>query len=139
MILRFRVEKLIRDRLPEIMRSQGLAVFEHRLALDDFKSELKLKLVEEASEAASCSSSMELVEELADVLEVLMALAKASGITLPDVEAMRLKKRVERGGFEGRIYNAAVEAESNTQAVAYYLDRPEQYPQIPRQMGRFDD
>ena len=49
--LRFRVEKLIRDKLPQIMRDQGLAVFDQRLDDEAFVAALKAKLVEEAIEA----------------------------------------------------------------------------------------
>ncbi len=39
-------------------------------------------------------------EELADVLEALLAIAAAAGHTLAEVEARRLAKRAERGGFD---------------------------------------
>jgi predicted house-cleaning noncanonical NTP pyrophosphatase (MazG superfamily) len=128
-VLRFKVEKLIRDRLPEIMRGQGQRVFERTLDGAEYQAELRRKLVEEAAEAA-CAGDDSLMEELADVLEVVIALAAASGATLGDVEAKRLAKRAERGGFEGRVYNACVEAEAGSAAAAYYLARPEQYPRL---------
>ncbi|HEX2558948.1 nucleoside triphosphate pyrophosphohydrolase [Phenylobacterium sp.] len=128
-VLRFRVEKLIRDGLPQIMRRQGLQVFERVLDDAEYLAELRRKLVEEAAEAASADADS-LVEELADVLEVVIALAQAGGASLADVEAKRLAKRAERGGFEGRVYNACVEAQAGTAAAAYYLARPEQYPRL---------
>ena len=128
-VLRFKVEKLIRDRLPEIMRGQGQKLFERTLGDAEYLAELKRKLVEEASEAAAAEPDS-LVEELADVLEVLIALAEASGTDLASVEASRLAKHAERGGFSGRVYNAYVEAEAGSAAAAYYLARPEQYPRL---------
>lgn len=128
-VLRFRVEKLIRDGLPQIMRDQGLTVFERTLDDADYVSELKRKLLEEAAEAASAAADS-LIEELADVLEVVIALAQAHGAGAETVEAKRLSKRAERGGFEGRVYNACVEAEAGSAAAAYYLARPEQYPRL---------
>lgn len=128
-VLRFKVEKLIRDRLPEIMRGQGQRVFERTLDDATYLTELKRKLVEESAEAASADADS-LVEELADVLEVLMALAQAGGASFGDVEAKRCAKRAERGGFDGRTYNACVEAEAGSAAAAYYLARPEQYPRL---------
>ena len=128
-VLRFRVEKLIRDRLPQIMREQGLAVFERHLDDGEFAAELRRKLVEEAAEAAAAEPQA-LAEELADVLEVVMALAATSGLTMSQVEARRLAKRAERGGFEARVYNAAIEAEPGSPAAEYYLARPEQYPRL---------
>ena len=127
--MRFRVQKLIRDRLPQMMRDQGLAVFEHQLDEDEFVAALKDKLVEEAGEARDAASPAELAAELADVLEVLRALAEASGFSLEDVETQRLAKRAARGGFDQRVFNAAVEAAEGLPAADYYLARPAQYPQ----------
>lgn len=129
MKLRFRVGKLIRDRLPQMMRDQGLAVFERRLDESTFRAALRAKLIEEAAEAAEAEGSEALTAELADVLEVLRALAEAEGLSLEAIEAARRAKRAERGGFEGRIYNEAVEGEADLPAVAYYLARPATYPQ----------
>lgn len=125
--LRFRVDKLIRDRLPQIMRDQGLAVFERRLDDAEFERRLRDKLIEECAEAARAAPS-DLLEELADIAEVLLALAQLHGWSRQDLEAARLAKRAERGGFDARIYNAAVEAEPGSPAAGYYLARPEQYP-----------
>lgn len=130
-ILRFRVEKLIRDKLPEIMRGQGLAVFDRRLDDAAFIEALKTKLCEEAAEARDARSRDELAEELADLSEVVLALMSAAGVTAEEVEAKRLAKRAERGGFDERVYNAAVEGPPDLPAVAYYLARPLQYPEVP--------
>jgi predicted house-cleaning noncanonical NTP pyrophosphatase (MazG superfamily) len=128
--MRFRVEKLIRDRLPAIMRAQGLAVFDRRLEDEDFDAALRAKLAEEAAEAAVARDSIELTDELADLTEVMLALAALHGITPEAVEARRLAKRAERGGFDARVFNAAVEAEDGLPAADYYLARPGQYPRI---------
>ena len=129
-LLRFRVEKLIRDRLPDIMRASGLAVFERTLDTADFIASLKSKLAEESAEAAAADGVEDLLGELADVLEVVAALAEVHGADLAAVEARRQAKRAERGGFEGRIYNAAVEGPADCPAVAYYLAKPDQYPRL---------
>jgi len=130
MILRFRVDKLIRDRLPAIMRGQGLSVFDRRLGDAEFDARLRDKLVEEALEARSATSRAELIDELADLSEVMDALAQVNGVTKDEIEVRRLAKRAERGGFDERVYNAAVEGEADLPAVAYYLARPQQYPQV---------
>jgi len=126
--LRFRVEKLIRDRLPAMMQADGLTTFERALPLPDFQAALAAKLVEEAQEVASAPSRADLVEELADVAEVLLALTAAHGIEAAEVETARLAKRVSRGGFDGRIWNAAVAAPEGSPALDYYLARPRLYP-----------
>ena len=126
--MRFRVQKLIRDRLPAIMRAQGLQVFDRRLNAAEFIAALKDKLVEEAQEVGAATSLADLIDELADVMEVIAALADASGVPLQAVEERRQAKRAERGGFAERVYNAAVEARDGLPAAEYYLARPMQYP-----------
>jgi len=128
--LRFRVEKLIRDRLPAIMQADGLTTFERALPLPDFQAALAAKLMEEAREAAAAESRADLVEELADLAEVVMALAAAHGIEPEEIEAKRLAKRAERGGFDGRVWNDAVAAPEGSPALDYYLARPQAYPQV---------
>ena len=128
MILRFKVDKLIRDGLPAMMRAQGLTVFERRLDDAEFAGRLKDKLVEEAREAQAAASRTELIDELADLREVMLALAEVSQLGEEEIEARRVAKRAERGGFDERVYNAAVEGEAGSPGAAYYLARPAQYP-----------
>lgn len=129
-VLRFRVEKLIRDKLPQIVREAGLNVFDRRLEDAEFVQSLKVKLAEETAEVAAATSADEVLGELADVMEVVLALADAHGFTPADLEAARRSKFEERGGFAARIYNAAVEADESCPAVAYYVARPEKYPRL---------
>jgi predicted house-cleaning noncanonical NTP pyrophosphatase (MazG superfamily) len=129
MILRFKVDKLIRDRLPAMMQAQGLTVFTRRLDDTEYVARLKDKLIEEASEAWAADNRAELLDELADLREVMLALAEATHIGEPEIEARRLAKRAERGGFDERVHNAAVEGDEDRVGLAYYLARPAQYPQ----------
>jgi len=128
---RFRVAKLIRDNLPAMMREMGLRVFERRLEDRDYDLALRAKLLEEASEAHAAMTRDEIAGELADLQEVILALAAFHGLTPEEVEAVRLEKRRERGGFDDRVFNAAVEADHGLPAADYYLARPDQYPQEP--------
>ena len=90
--------KLVRDKIPEILSAKGICWEELRTAsLEEYKEELIKKLGEEAAEFGI----EPFLEELADVIEVIETLKK-----LPEyenVEELRLKKREERGGFEKRI------------------------------------
>ncbi len=89
--------KLIRDKIPEILDEKGVS-YEQRIASpEEYKVELIKKLGEEIREFSEVGSP----EELADILEVIEALK-----TLPeyqDVEEIRIKKKEERGGFIKRI------------------------------------
>ncbi len=126
----FKVEKLIRDYLPSMMRAKGIVVHERAMDQEEFIQRLKDKLLEEVEEVNQACGREEQLEELADVLEVIQALAVATGLSMQQIEEKRIEKRHARGGFEGRLFNHRVEIEEDNQAIAYYLDRPAQYPLI---------
>jgi predicted house-cleaning noncanonical NTP pyrophosphatase (MazG superfamily) len=89
--------KLVRDKIPEILDKKGVT-YEKRIATpEEFKTELIKKLGEEIEEFSEAG----VVEELADVLEVIEALKLLPDYS--DVEAIRQNKRVERGGFDKKI------------------------------------
>ena len=92
--------KLIRDLIPQIIKDYGKKPIT-RVVNDDAKyiAYLDSKLEEELAEYKTSGD----IEELADIQEVVIALVQAKGISLDDFEALRLKKRDERGGFESRI------------------------------------
>lgn len=99
----FRIEKLVRDKIPAILESQGIKVDLRILEQQEFVLKLKDKLVEEAGEVLRASPD-DLCEELADVLEVLQALVDASGLTLEQIEHKRSEKRELKGGFDGKKF-----------------------------------
>ncbi len=95
--------KLVRDRIPELIAADGWRV--NMQTLDDagFKRELLAKLVEEAHEAQAAARP-ELEDELADVLEVLQTLLIVTGSSWERLEAARASKHAERGGFGRRVF-----------------------------------
>lgn len=92
--------KLIRDRIPDIMAQNGEQAHFSILNDEDYLRELDKKLTEETAEY---QESKEL-EELADILEVLEAICTARGHSVEELYAVRSKKRAERGGFEKRLF-----------------------------------
>ena len=93
--------KLVRDNIPQIIRANGETPISHRIDDDtDYLNALLDKDAEESAELAADPS----IEELADKLEVLYAIAKHLGYSPQDIEAARAKKAVERGSFDGRIF-----------------------------------
>ncbi len=98
--------KLVRDRIPEIILSGDKFVCSFQtLAKQDIPIYLRKKLIEEATEVSNTFDDDHLVEELADVMEVVMAIASASnfGITMEQIEKARQKKLRKRGGFKRGI------------------------------------
>ncbi|WP_366248045.1 nucleoside triphosphate pyrophosphohydrolase [Terribacillus aidingensis] len=96
--------KLVRDHIPAIIQQAGKVPKTAVLDQDRYIEELKLKLLEEANEISKAEEHNEVVEEAADLLEVLHALLDAKGISLEDIEYARRQKKEERGGFEDRIF-----------------------------------
>lgn len=96
--------KLVRDKIPEIINSSGKSADYYVLQDEDYLRELRVKLQEELMEY---NENHEL-EELVDILEIIYAIAALEGVTIAQLERMRAKKREERGGFERRIYLLSV-------------------------------
>ncbi|OLT19276.1 hypothetical protein BJF79_16965 [Actinomadura sp. CNU-125] len=91
-------EKLVRDRIPEIILRSGRHPRTRFAEQDEYTSLLRAKLFEEATEYTTDGDP----GELADVLEVLHALAAVHGLTPEDLEHLRATKAAERGGFTAR-------------------------------------
>lgn len=127
---RFKVGKLIRDYLPDIMRDKGILVHERVMEQGEFIAKLKDKLQEEAGEVQHAQDENELIEELADTLEVIYALSKATGITLEQIEKTRLTKQKAKGGFDKKLYNPYVEIEESNTSIEYYLKKADHYPLV---------
>lgn len=100
--MRQEYNKLVRDRIPEIIRQNGSECEVVTLSSEEYRQALRSKLIEEATEAAR-SSDGELGKELADLYEVIDALMLSYGIDRDMVRYDREQKLADRGGFEGRI------------------------------------
>ena len=96
--------KLVRDNIPDIIASNGDKLVTRILEDDEYKAELYKKLLEEANEVIDSKGSNTTLEELADVLEILKAIAELSGKKLEDIIEMANQKRLKRGGFQKRIF-----------------------------------
>ena len=90
--------KLVRDNIPDIIKNNGEIPITRILNDDEYKLELEKKLYEEYQEVLN-SSGRERIEELADMLEVMISLAKLEGKDLDDVIEVANVKRLKRGGF----------------------------------------
>lgn len=91
--------KLVRDRIPEIIEASGKTCDTEILSDAEYISMLDAKLNEELLEYQESKS----MEELADLLEVMRSVAAARGSSIEEVENIRRKKAEKRGGFEKRI------------------------------------
>ncbi len=92
--------KLVRDKIPEIIEADGRTCKTHILSNDEYIAALETKLNEEVAEYQEDKN----LEEMADVLEVLRAICLARGYSLDELEAMRTEKAKDRGGFNDKIF-----------------------------------
>ncbi len=98
-----RYHKLVRDRIPEIIRSNGEEPITRILTDEEYKIELERKLNEEYHEVMD-ASGRDRVEELADMLEIIRYLAQLENSTLEEVIAIAKEKGDKRGTFEKKIF-----------------------------------
>lgn len=100
-------DKLIRDRIPEIIEKSGKKAVIEVLDEAQFEKYLNAKLAEEVDEYF-CDKS---IEELADVVEVIYAIVRNKGVALEEFEQMRQAKVDQRGAFEKKLLLKEVVAE----------------------------
>ncbi|MGO4107900.1 nucleoside triphosphate pyrophosphohydrolase [Paenibacillus sp. YAF4_2] len=96
--------KLVRDLIPQIIADKGKESHTRILEEEEYTRELVTKLKEESEEYFSAQNPQESLEELADMLEVIRALAVVHGASWEQLEALREKKAEARGGFQDRVY-----------------------------------
>ncbi|GGI10914.1 nucleoside triphosphate pyrophosphohydrolase [Gottfriedia solisilvae] len=94
--------KLVRDKIPLIIEKTGDTFETEILGLKEYEGKLYEKLKEELEEFYSATGD-EVVGEIADVLEVFYTIAETKGITIEEIEKVRIQKQEERGGFKERI------------------------------------
>ena len=97
-------DKLVRDKIPQILKEKEKDFIAYRAADGDYFRYLKRKLREEVDEFLESPS----VHELADVYEVLSAILKEMECTMADVRLERVNKTNERGAFNERWILAEV-------------------------------
>ncbi|MEK7183567.1 MAG: nucleoside triphosphate pyrophosphohydrolase [Patescibacteria group bacterium] len=95
--------KLVRDRISEIMEGLGKQYEIQTLSEADFAVALLRKVGEEAAEVQTAQGRDELVKELADLAEVIKTLCEIRFIDPAEIESVRVKRRQERGGFGKRL------------------------------------
>lgn len=96
--------KLVRDLIPQVIKANGKECRTRILDEEEYEKELVIKLKEESEEYFSAQGPKESLEELADMLEIIRALATVHGATWEQLEALREKKAEARGGFQKQVY-----------------------------------
>jgi predicted house-cleaning noncanonical NTP pyrophosphatase (MazG superfamily) len=92
--------KLVRDLTPQVIEVTGKQYSTRILDEEDYIKELKNKSFEELNEYVNAKNNNETIEELADLLEIIHALAEFHGANFEKVEQVRKEKSEKRGGFK---------------------------------------
>lgn len=103
--------KLVRDQIPKIIEETGKKFSTRILDDNEYIKELKKKSFEELQEYVETNNNEDAIEELADVLEIIHALAEYHGASIEKVEEVRKQKAEKRGGFKEKIFLIEVEDE----------------------------
>jgi predicted house-cleaning noncanonical NTP pyrophosphatase (MazG superfamily) len=98
-----RYEKLVRDRIPEIVVQSGLVAVTRTLTAGEFVAALRAKVAEEATELADAPDE-EVATELADLQEAVAALMLEMNLSQEDVDRVRRARAQERGTFSTRTF-----------------------------------
>ncbi len=103
--MRKEYHKLIRDKIPEIIKKNGDKCSVRALDDGEYKKELLKKIVEEANEAFQAGDDKkELSKEIGDILEVINYLISAFGLDKKEIEKIRQERKKSRGGFDKKLF-----------------------------------
>lgn len=96
--------KLIRDLIPEKIARAGAACETRELSQEEFERELLKKIEEEATGVTAATTREELIEELADVQDVIDEVCKVKGISSAEMQEAQAKALAKKGGFAKKLF-----------------------------------
>ena len=96
--------KLIRDKIPQIIKDDGWTPKTRILNIEGFRRELKKKVLEEAKELIKAEEKDEIIDEIVDIQEIVDTLIKEYGLTKSTIRTRQKKKNKKRGGFKKRLF-----------------------------------
>ena len=127
----FQYAKLVRDNIKKWHEEAGHTVMATQLTGDKLKTALMHKLQEECEEAMATTNRSELIEELADVQQVIQDLCNVAAISRSEIDAIRIKKLDRKGGFSKGVYIEQVSIPNEEDTWAKYCRKdPIKYPEL---------
>jgi predicted house-cleaning noncanonical NTP pyrophosphatase (MazG superfamily) len=111
-----RYNKLVRDRIPEIIELDGHTCKYHVATDDELERLLHQKLLEEVQEFIAKPSA----EEMADILEVVDGLRKLHKIDITELKHQKIMKRTNRGGFDKKYVLESTKKNVDVKATEKY-------------------
>ena len=99
--------KVVRDKIPEIIEESGKKYTLKQLDDASFLAEIEKKLIEEVNEYSESKD----IEELADILEVIYRISELRGVNSDELDEIRKEKAEKRGKFDDNLF--LIDAEKN--------------------------
>jgi len=130
---KFKVAKLVRDKIAQRMIADENASYKV-LNDEEYITELKKKVLEEAKELVLRRNKSNILKELADIQEIIDLIIKALKSSKKElkIKQKRKKKGKNWGGFKKRLYVKSIELGDDHPWLDYYLKNPEKYPKIKK-------
>ncbi|HEY0965300.1 MAG TPA: nucleoside triphosphate pyrophosphohydrolase [Candidatus Saccharimonadales bacterium] len=127
----FLFQKLVRDNIKAMHEAHGHEVHSKILNKQDLQKALFVKLHEEADEVASAVTRQELLNELADMYQILDEIRENAEIGMEEVRTVQDAEVIRRGGFRTGLYIEKVfMPDEDNKWVIYCRERPEKYPEV---------
>ncbi len=101
--------KLVRNKIPEIIVKNNGTPTTRILTDEDYNIELIKKLKEECKEVENANDKKEILEECADVLQVIEDIAKLNGSSIDEIVEIKKHKEEKRGAFDSKVFLESVE------------------------------
>jgi predicted house-cleaning noncanonical NTP pyrophosphatase (MazG superfamily) len=95
-------DKLIRDRIPEIIKQEGRDFLAEPMQDAEFNEALLKKLIEESEEAVNAETK-DLIVEIVDLYEIIDALIELHNLSREDILSLQEERRNERGGYKKKL------------------------------------
>lgn len=129
----FKLNKLIRDKLPMFYESIGQKASLRILTKDEHTQALLDKIVEEVNEIPESNiPKKKLVEEVADIQQAIDDLCKLHNIDKSEIKTVQKAKDEYKGGFSKGIFIETLELQANDTWIDYYRADPEKFPEVKK-------
>lgn len=125
----FRLDKLVRDKVPDTMRAQGQEPIVRKLTGDELIQARHKKIREEAAEFVESGE----LRELADIIEALGVYALGSTVG-PEVRKIQAQRRINMGGFDEGLFVETVSLPDDNEWIQHYLDNPDRFPEVKQKI-----
>lgn len=128
----FKYDKLVRDKMPEIISKEGWSLKQKKLSEPSFKKALRVKLVEEVEEFLEAKDRRHTLVELADVQEIIEALVRSYGFTKQELSSAQREKKKRTGGYKNKTYIDSISylPGADETWLKYHLKNRKKFPLI---------